>query len=282
MPREISFSPRTEIGQNFLVDRNLPRIIVEDAEICPGETVLEIGPGKGVLTKALLDSPCSRLDAVELDRRLAPFLEPYQQNEPQRFFLHWGDAVRFDYSSLPPPAGVVANIPYHITTPLIWKILEDLAPQGLSRLVLMIQKEAALRLVAPPRSKARYPLGVTLELMGEVRILRFVPPEAFRPVPRVDSALVRIDLKAHRDLPTTASWRELLRRAFGERRKMLRNSLEALPLPPACPAYPSWEDRLESLGLPTTSRPEELNGEAWIELWRSLGGTKRPSGAPSA
>lgn len=275
MPNLSRFSPRTEIGQNFLVDHNLLRCIVEDAAILPGENILEIGPGKGVLTKALLDSPCGRVDAVELDRRLAPFLEPYQQHHAQRFFLHWGDAVRFDYPSLPNPTGVVANIPYHITTPLIWKLLEDLAPRGLQRMILMVQKEAAERLMAPLRSKTRYPLGVTLELMGTVKILRTVPPEAFRPIPRVDSALVRIDLTAHRDLPTLASWRELLRKAFGERRKMLRNSLGTFPLPLHSP---SLEVCLQSACLPATARPEELEGEAWLRLWRLLGGEKQQSG----
>ena len=169
----------------------------------------------------------------------------------------------------------MANIPYHITTPLIWKLLEDLAPRGLQRMILMVQKEAAERLMAPLRSKTRYPLGVTLELMGTVKILRTVPPEAFRPIPRVDSALVRIDLTTHRDLPTLASWRELLRKAFGERRKMLRNSLGTFPLPLHSP---SLEVCLQSACLPATARPEELEGEAWLRLWRLLGGEKQQSG----
>ncbi len=279
MTEQPRFAPHTQIGQNFLVDRNLLRCIVESAEIQPGENILEIGPGKGVLTEALLASSCGRLDAVELDRRLAPFLEPYTQDHPQRFCLHWGDAVRFDYASLPSPTGVVANIPYHITTPLIWKLLEELAPRGLLRMVLMVQKEAAERLMAPLRSKARYPLGVTLELMGTVRLLRSVPPEAFRPMPRVDSALVRIDLVTLRELPTAPSWRELLRRGFGERRKMLRNSLRGLALPLACPSVESF---LEAAFLPMTARPEEMEGADWLRLWHLFEEEHGQNGATSA
>ena len=132
-------------GQNFLVDRNILACIIRQANLSHDDVVLEIGPGHGVLTRAILDGGVRCLHSIEIDERLRPELEELSGNEPS-FQLHWGDAVKFDYSTLSPfPNKVIANIPYNITTPLIWELL-NFACDGLTYHLYMLQKEAALRL----------------------------------------------------------------------------------------------------------------------------------------
>ena len=178
-------------GQNFLVDRNILSLIVKRAELSAEDTVLEIGPGHGVLTRALLAENVKCIHCVEIDERLKPELDELSVKNPS-LKVHWGDAVKFDYESLVPfPNKAVANIPYNITTPLIWELLK-FAERGLKYHLYMLQKESALRLTAPPDTKERYPLGVTVEAMGHAEIVRNVPRECFRPVPNVDSVLCEI------------------------------------------------------------------------------------------
>ena len=260
------FRHNTDLGQNFLVDSSILDDIVERAQAGPGQTILEVGAGQGVLTRRLAQSGC-RLFAVEIDRRLQEPLEELEGLFPN-LTLIWGDAVQLDYPSLLSvrPQKVIANIPYHITTPLLWKLLEDLAPEGLSYLLLMVQKEAADRLTAPAGTKMRYPLGVTLELMGKARRLRRVPPGAFRPMPRVDSALIEITLDRRLDLARNLFWRKLLAGAFAQRRKTLANNLQAaLKL-----SRQSLTDVLLELGLNEKVRAEEIDGPSWLRLSEKL------------
>jgi 16S rRNA (adenine1518-N6/adenine1519-N6)-dimethyltransferase len=265
--RVSSFVPNTDIGQNFLKDRNILRILVEEAQLAPEDLVLEIGPGMGVLTEELLAGPCREVIAIELDRRLAPYLEPLAQRHP-RLRLHWGDALRFPYGELPEgPNKVIANVPYYITTPLLWTLLECLSGRGLRTLLLMVQKEAAERLVASPGTKARTPLGITLEAMGHVALLRNIPPTAFFPRPSVDSSLVRIVLeKEYAWLPGDSLWRSLLRNAFAQRRKMLRTTLLGIVGKDRAHA----EERLSSLAIAPTARAEELETGQWLALHNDL------------
>ena len=180
------FRHKKSLGQNFLADRNILRKIVERAAPAPGDVLLEVGAGQGVLTRELLASPCAFLYSMEIDRGLEPFLSDIPLLHPARFRLIWGDALEADFSLLSPaPDKVVANIPYNITTPLLWKLLETLP--SAAYFLLMVQKEAADRMIAPPATKERYPLGVTLELTGSVRNVLNVPPTAFRPVRAVNS-----------------------------------------------------------------------------------------------
>ena len=256
------FVHNTHIGQNFLVDRSILTVILDRVGLRTDDVVLEVGPGQGALTEGLLASECRLVHAVEIDRRLEPYLREIRDREGERFLLHWGDAVRFDYTSLTPlPNRVVANIPYHITTPLIWKLLEDLAARGLEYLLLMVQKEAADRICGLPGTKERYPLGITLEAMGKARIVRRIPPTVFRPQPRVDSALLEIRLERCPLLPADGFWRKLVAGAFSQRRKTLANNLlKALGFP--------REDTVEILarrGLGPSIRAEQLDTSQWLD-----------------
>ncbi|NLB83196.1 MAG: ribosomal RNA small subunit methyltransferase A [Synergistaceae bacterium] len=267
MPDGPCFHQKKSLGQNFLTDRKVLSQIIDRASLSAEDVVLEIGPGQGVLTRELLASPCAFIHSVEIDRGLEPFLADLLLRHQDRFALHWADALLFDYSSLNPvPLKVVANLPYNVTTPLLWRLLEFL-PRA-SEYIVMVQKEAAERLTAPPRTKARYPLGITLEIMGHAEIILSVPPSAFRPSPKVDSAVLKITLSGtHPDLPRNTVWRELLRRGFAQRRKKLSKNLRAWR-----PDL-SWSESLQKAGIEENARAEELTISQWMGLLRSLEST---------
>ena len=253
------FVHRTQLGQNFLANGAVIDRAVARAELREDETVLEIGAGQGVLTSALLASPARFVHSFEIDRRLEQWLAPL---ECSRLALHWGDVMSFPLAELDPlPTAVVANIPYHITTPLIWKVLEELAPRGLTRLILLVQKEAAERLCAPPRTKARYPLGVTIEAMGNAETFMKVSPGSFVPPPKVWSALVHIQLVRRHELALNALWRRLLRDAFAQRRKKALNSLEA-----AGRNKEETARAFQDCSISPNARAEELTTDQWLAL----------------
>jgi 16S rRNA (adenine1518-N6/adenine1519-N6)-dimethyltransferase len=261
-----SFRHNRKIGQNFLTDTNYIDLMLAHAALGPEDCCLEVGPGQGVLTRKLLgETEAKRIYALEVDERLKPYLEPLAEQDP-RLSLFWEDAVRFDYTRLDPsPTQVIANIPYHITTPLLWKILEDLAPRGLYSILLMVQKEAALRLQGAPKTKGRYPLGITLDAMGKVTILRSVPPQAFYPRPKVDSAVLHIQLEQRRELPQNRKWRTLLSQAFAQRRKTLYNNLKGY-----LPSKEALEASCAAAEVSLTSRAEELNTDQWLRLHEEI------------
>ena len=215
--------------------------MVDYASVSSADVVLEVGPGQGAVTKELLGRGCSRLYTVELDIRLKGSLEKLASDCP-RLQIVWGDAVRIDYGEFSPfPNKVVANIPYNITTPLIWRLL-TLAPRGLNSHVYMLQKEAADRLTAARDTKERYPLGVSLEVMGEIAIVRKVPPTCFRPMPRVDSSVVKIELTRNIHLMQDTLWSDLLHSGFRQRRKTLVNNLKGF----CGQSVEGWHSILES------------------------------------
>jgi len=264
--KSVSFRANTDIGQNFLVDAAVLDRIIAAADPQPGEILLEIGAGNGVLTKRLLSRSPARLYAVEMDRRLAPFLHPLEKNPS--FVLLWGDVLGMHLAEQlqPCPGKLVANLPYHITTPLLWKLLEELVPVGLRKMTLMVQKEAANRLAWGRPGKSRSPLGITLQKMGRVECLFDVPPSAFRPAPKVNSTVVSILVQHRFDLALDVLWRELLQRAFDQRRKTLLNNLK------------NWlsirgtdgEGLLKELALNEKVRAEELSLEDWDRLRETI------------
>ena len=264
MAEKRRFINNTDIGQNFLIDESVVAYTVKRAAVTPDDVLLEIGPGGGILTRGLLSAGPRALCAVEVDERLRDGLEVLASRDG-RLRLFWGDAVCFDYRAELPetPTKIVANLPYHITTPIMWTFLEKLIPAGVGYMLLMVQLESAERIASPERSRARSPLGVTVEAMGGAEILRKVPPQAFRPQPRVNSALIEIKIEKNRELANDRTWRALLARSFTQRRKTLVNNWTA--------GYADIDREralaiLDAHGLSATARAEELPLEKWFEL----------------
>ena len=266
MVRIPNFIHNTDIGQNFLIDRSIVDFMIGRAKLTPEDKVLEIGPGEGILTEGLLSTECSGVCTVELDTRLKHTIDMLAIKD-SRLHPLWGDAVQFDYENKLPwmPNRVIANLPYHITTPLLWVFLEKLVPHGLDYMLLMVQLESAQRITSPHGHRERSPLGITVEAMGTSAILRSVPPSAFRPQPRVNSCIIEIKIDNNRTLACDRTWRGLLARSFTQRRKTLINNWIS--------GYTEINrekaiEILERNGLKTTARAEELPLDVWQNLSR--------------
>ncbi len=254
---------RKRFGQNFLQDTGVINAIVRAINPLPEDHLVEIGPGQGALTEQLSASAC-RLDVIELDRDLIPGLLAAFSVNPQ-FRLHSADALTFDYESLADdklPLRVVGNLPYNISTPLIFKLLENTAT--IRDMHFMLQLEVVDRLAASPGSKAWGRLGIMAQYHCDVEKLFEVPPEAFNPRPKVQSAIVR--LAPWQESPWPACDPQLLRQvvkaAFGQRRKTLRNNLKGL----------IDITRLEMLGIDPGARAETLALPQFIEITTAIHG----------
>lgn len=254
------------LGQNFLFDLNLTGRIARAAGPLAGETVVEIGPGPGGLTRALLANGAGRVVAIERDRRCLPALAEIAARYPGRLEVVDGDALAVDLSNLlgGGQARIVANLPYNIGTPLLvgWLSAEPWPPWW-SSLTLMFQREVAERIVATPQQRAAYGrLAVLANWRCETRILFDVPKTAFVPQPKITSSIVQL---VPRQDPEPCE-RRLLERvtlaAFGQRRKMLRQSLKAV-LPDPLPV-------IEAAGLPPTARAEEIPVSGFVGLANAL------------
>lgn len=249
------------LGQNFLADPNLLDAIVRDAELGPDDVVLEVGAGEGVLSERLA-AAAAHLHTVEIDRGLAPALEPIAALP--NVSLHWGDAMKIDLNELEPaPTAMVANLPYSVATPLILRTIEELPSLG--RWTVMVQREIADRLRAAPGSRTYGSPSVVAQLACEVELLRAVDPAVFKPRPRVDSAILRL----RRTGPgADAETRQLVRAAFAHRRKSLARSLEHAAAGSLGPARAA----LAELGLPEDARAEALAPEQFAALSAKLRG----------
>ena len=247
------------LGQNFLSDPNLLDAIVRDAELGPGEVVLEVGAGEGVLTERLAAAD-AHVHSVEIDRRLEPALASLAARP--NVDLHWGDALELDLAGLDPaPTAVVANLPYAVATPVILRTVAELP--SVARWTVMVQREIADRLRAGPGSRTYGSPSATVQLACEVKLLRTVDPAVFRPRPRVGSAI--LDLRRTgpgADEPT----RELIRAAFAHRRKSLARSVEHVR--PG--ALAATRAALEELGLDPGARAESLAPEDFAALSAKL------------
>jgi 16S rRNA (adenine1518-N6/adenine1519-N6)-dimethyltransferase len=247
---------RKRFGQNFLHDPSIIRRIVAAIRPTPAQRLLEIGPGRGALTSALLERGC-RLHAVELDRDLVPLLIQQFGANPL-FSLQQGDALELQLDALPiePPLRVVGNLPYNISTPLIFHLLFQAG--AIADMHFMLQKEVVERLAAGPGSKAYGRLGIMAQYFCQVEPLLEVPPGAFSPAPKVQSAVVR--LVPHAVLPHPArslpTLRVVVRTAFNQRRKTLRNALQGL-LDTAA---------LERLAIDPGARPERLTLAQYVAI----------------
>ncbi|WP_237068581.1 16S rRNA (adenine(1518)-N(6)/adenine(1519)-N(6))-dimethyltransferase RsmA [Microbulbifer guangxiensis] len=247
---------RKRFGQNFLVDENIIERIVRAIAPKEDDRLVEIGPGQGAITELLLKR-CPSLTAVELDRDLIPLLQFKFRDYPD-FSIIEQDALKFDFGSL---AGngqlrIVGNLPYNISTPLLFHLLGF---RGKIRdMHFMLQKEVVDRLSAVPGNKSYGRLSVMVQYHCRVQGLFPVPPQSFRPAPKVDSAIVR--LVPHATLPNPAENEELLERlvnvAFQQRRKTLRNAIK--------PLYPDLD--IPALPVDASRRPETLSVKEFVEL----------------
>ncbi len=226
------------MGQNFILDLNITRKIARAAGRLPGRTVVEIGPGPGGLTRALLMEGADHVIAVERDERCRPILEEISAHYPGRLTVHFGDALETDWTALlaasTGPVSIAANLPYGLASLLLagWLEIEPWPP-WYDRMVLMFQREVAERIVAEPGSKAYGRLSVLAQYRCEARIVMNLPPEAFTPPPKVSSAVVEfIPRPSPYPVCSVAVLGRVTQAAFGQRRKMLRVSLKQLmPMP---------------------------------------------------
>jgi 16S rRNA (adenine1518-N6/adenine1519-N6)-dimethyltransferase len=247
------------LGQNFLADPNLLDAIVRDAALEPGDVVLEVGPGEGVLTERLARA-AGHVHAVEIDRGLEAALAAVAERPGVE--LHWADAMRFDFGSLDPaPTAMVANLPYAVATPVILRTIEELPSLG--SWTVMVQREIADRLRAAPGSRTYGSPSVVAQLACEVKLVRTVDPAVFRPRPRIESAIVRLKRIGPGADPDT---RSLVRAAFAHRRKSLARSLEH-GRPGTIAAARS---ALAELGLAEDARAEALSPEQFAALSAKL------------
>jgi 16S rRNA (adenine1518-N6/adenine1519-N6)-dimethyltransferase len=252
---------RKRFGQNFLTDQGIIRRIVRAISPLENQRLLEIGPGQGAITASILDTDC-QLDVVELDRDLIPILQG-KFGERSNFTIHQGDALKFDFSAL---AGdeklrVVGNLPYNISTPLIFHLLS--AHSCISDMHFMLQKEVVDRLAAQPGSKTYGRLSIMAQYYCEVESLFDVPPESFSPQPKVQSAIVRIT--PYKQPPYPANDVKLLqsivRDAFNQRRKTLRNTLKGV----------ISSAGLEALGVDPGVRPENVSLADYVAITNAVG-----------
>jgi 16S rRNA (adenine1518-N6/adenine1519-N6)-dimethyltransferase len=265
---------RKSLGQHFLLDLNLTGRIARAAPNLSRGTVIEVGPGPGGLTRALLAEGATNLVVVEKDRRCLEALAELAVAYPGHLEVVEGDALKMDLAALgPAPRQIVSNLPYNISTALLVRWLTALAddPAAFSALTLMFQKEVAARLVAMPRSGPYGRLSVLTQWLCATRPLFDIPPRAFTPPPKVVSSVVALTPRAEPLAPTSlAALEKVTAAAFGQRRKMLRQSLKSLGGDPA-PLF-------EATGIAPTARAEELSVEDFCALARLVAAGGSPAG----
>jgi 16S rRNA (adenine1518-N6/adenine1519-N6)-dimethyltransferase len=263
--------PRKSLGQHFLFDPEVLRRIAGAGGPIEGRTVIEVGPGPGGLTRALLEAGAAPLIAIELDERFAEGLRLWPEARNGRLQVHQGDAMGLAMPDLiaaaggAPPAMIIANLPYNVATPLLVAWLK--AGDWRGAMVLMFQKEVALRICAGPEDEHYGRLAVLAQAVMRTRLAFSLPPGAFRPPPKVDSAVVVLEpLAPEARFGDLGALESITAAAFGQRRKMLRVALKSLSGGP---------EALERAGITPTRRAETLSQSEFRSLaraWRELGG----------
>lgn len=262
--REDGLPFKHDLGQHFLYDKALLQALVASTGVGKAHSVLEIGPGSGMLTACLCEA-AGQVLAVEADESLLPLLRVSLASYSNVTVAH-GDIRRLPLRELCAPLGqgffVIANIPYNITTPLLDLLLDSGLP--MAQISLMVQKEVADKLLAQPSEEAYGLLSVKAQYYGEPALVRIVPAQAFTPPPKVDSAFVNLPLRGAPPLPVADERLlfSLVKAGFGQRRKTLVNALRsALPL-----SGEALRELLSALGLSPTVRGEALGVSDWIRL----------------
>lgn len=251
--KRLGAKPKKRLSQNFLIDPNVARKIVQTAQIVPGDHVLEIGPGPGALTTLLLEAGAT-VYAVEMDRVFAKALHRLQNGQ---LTIFESDFLTFPLEQLPKNIKVVANLPYHISTP----ILERLFGSSFSSITIMVQKEVADRMASPAGSKEFGSLSLFVQFYSNCTDSFQVPPTCFYPQPKVDSTVIRLDHKTPPDIDTNLFF-DTVHKAFQQRRKMLTSSL----------GLPKDQVRkiLEEIGIRVDARPEIIPLDKWVSLVKKL------------
>jgi 16S rRNA (adenine1518-N6/adenine1519-N6)-dimethyltransferase len=255
---QYGLAAKKSLGQNFICDLNITRKIAKIAGDLTDYTIIEIGPGPGSLTRALLLENAKRVIAIEKDKRCLAALKSLEEAAKGRLVLLEADAMDVKLQEIAPhPFKIVANLPYNLSTQLLMHWLDE--HEGVVSLTLMFQKEVANRLVAQPGSKDYGRLSVLTQFCGDAQIKLVLPPDIFTPSPSVYSALVQINLYAPpRHLCNWDVLKIITRAAFAQRRKMLRSTLK--------PIFHSVEDVLAPLGINPTLRAENLSIEQFCML----------------
>ncbi len=259
---------KKSLGQHFLFDPSILSRVANAGGSVKGKTVIEVGPGPGGLTRALLDSGVGKLIAIELDDRFAEGLSLWPEVREGRLHVHHGDALAANIPELiaaaggASPAMIVANLPYNVATPMLVEWLK--APAWRGTMVLMFQKEVALRICAAADEDHYGRLAVLSQAVTRPRLAITLPPGAFRPPPKVDSTVVVLDpLPDHERFNDLAGMETVTAAAFGQRRKMLRAALKTLP---------GAVDALTTSGIDPTRRAETLTQQDFRALtaaWRA-------------
>ena len=267
-PPAANFPPRRKrFGQHFLHDPTVLENIVAAIGPSPDDRLVEIGPGRGALTRLLLQATQGALDAIEIDRDLAALLRTEFAPFP-RFALHEVDALEFDFTPLAQERGgrlrIVGNLPYNISTPLLFHLLEH--SSAIEDLHIMLQKEVIARMAAQPDEEDYGRLTVMLAPWVTVEHLFDVGPGAFSPPPRVWSAVARLTVRPEPAFTVSPHFAQVVAAAFSHRRKTLRNALRSLVT----------REQIESCGLDPGARPETLSPQAFNDIARTLTDSASP------
>ena len=271
--REHALSARKSLGQNFLLDLNLTSRIARAAGSLEGATVIEVGPGPGGLTRALLAQGAARVIAVERDERAMGPLEQISRRYPGQLEIVCADALNFDPRPLlgDKRAKIIANLPYNIATALLvnWLSVEPWPP-WYDMMVLMFQREVAERIVARESEEAYGRLAVLANWRAETKIMFDISPAAFVPQPKVTSSVVRLLPRAAPEPCERRALEQVAAAAFGQRRKMLRQSLKSLPIDPARLAA--------AAAIDPTRRAETVPVSGYVAMARGLSAARKAAG----
>jgi len=266
--REYGFFPKKRLGQHFLVDRNILNKVIRTAEVGKEDVIVEVGPGLGEMTLALARL-AKYVIAIEIDAKLVEVLKKKSADFPNVEVVK-SDILKVDFKHFfkkeGQPIKVVANLPYQISTPLLFRFIE--AKEVFSTLTLMLQREVAERMVAPAGGKDYGPLSIFVQLFLDLSICFFIKPSAFFPSPKVESAVVHMVWKEKPMIEANhEEWfKSVVRAGFGYRRKTLANALKhsELSLPD------SIESRMEKVGIDPRRRPETLTIQEFVRLAEAL------------